>query len=368
MHRPVDQGPGGDHPSDAKLIKAGFGERLYPAAKLVAVIEALADEGISPADILRRAQIAPEELHSPATRVSLNQLVAGLLGVVELSRNALLAYRIGASTHISARGMYGYALLCCTDFRRTMEFAVKYHQLAAPVATISFSEKDQSGFWTIEPVQHPKMTAQLYRFVTEMQIGTHISLHRDVMGASFLPREVRVTYNSRDSGLRPDLVGCPVLFEQPTNQIMFDATTLDRSPTLGNRATFASVTELCDELLADMKLRTGLTGKIRELLLQDISNRPTFVSIASKLGMSGRTVRRQLQQQQFSFRELVDELRLHLALKYLQETEMTNEDIAFALGFSDAANFRHAFRRWTRKAPREFRRRMDPSHGTQDAG
>jgi AraC-like DNA-binding protein len=25
------------------------------------------------------------------------------------------------------------------------------------------------------------------------------------------------------------------------------------------------------------------------------------------------------------------------------------------LGFSDAANFRHAFRRWTKKTPREFR-------------
>jgi polyhydroxyalkanoate synthase subunit PhaC len=34
---------------------------------------------------------------------------------------------------------------------------------------------------------------------------------------------------------------------------------------------------------------------------------------------------------------------------------LTNEDIAFALGFSDAANFRHAFRRWTKKTPREFR-------------
>jgi transcriptional regulator GlxA family with amidase domain len=43
-------------------------------------------------------------------------------------------------------------------------------------------------------------------------------------------------------------------------------------------------------------------------------------------------------------------------VKYLQETTMTNEDIAFALGFSDAANFRHAFRRWTNKTPSELRR------------
>jgi AraC-like DNA-binding protein len=42
-------------------------------------------------------------------------------------------------------------------------------------------------------------------------------------------------------------------------------------------------------------------------------------------------------------------------MKYLRDTIMTSEDIAVSLGFSDAANFRHAFRRWTGKTPSEFR-------------
>jgi AraC-like DNA-binding protein len=39
---------------------------------------------------------------------------------------------------------------------------------------------------------------------------------------------------------------------------------------------------------------------------------------------------------------------------------MTSEDIAVSLGFSDAANFRRAFRRWTGRTPSEFR------HGLSD--
>ena len=35
--------------------------------------------------------------------------------------------------------------------------------------------------------------------------------------------------------------------------------------------------------------------------------------------------------------------------------EMTNEEIAGRLGYSDAANFRHAFIRWTGKSPSDFR-------------
>ena len=71
-----------------------------------------------------------------------------------------------------------------------------------------------------------------------------------------------------------------------------------------------------------------------------------------------RTLRRQLRLQNTSFRQLSDELRVHVALRYLRETKMTVEDIAFELGFSDPANFRHAFRRWTGKTPHEYRQEM----------
>jgi hypothetical protein len=34
--------------------------------------------------------------------------------------------------------------------------------------------------WTIEPNVHAATDTQLYRFITEMQIGIHISLVRDI--------------------------------------------------------------------------------------------------------------------------------------------------------------------------------------------
>lgn len=52
----------------------------------------------------------------------------------------------------------------------------------------------------------------------------------------------------------------------------------------------------------------------------------------------------------------LDELRAQIALKYLRTTELANEEIALALGFSDATNFRRAFRRWTNRTPSEIRR------------
>jgi transcriptional regulator GlxA family with amidase domain len=45
---------------------------------------------------------------------------------------------------------------------------------------------------------------------------------------------------------------------------------------------------------------------------------------------------------------------MQIALKYLRTTRLASEDIALALGFSNAANFRSAFRRWTNKSPSEM--------------
>jgi AraC-like DNA-binding protein len=84
--------------------------------------------------------------------------------------------------------------------------------------------------------------------------------------------------------------------------------------------------------------------------------RPTNLEdVARNLNMSARTLRRKLREENTSFRQLVDELRRDFALRYLRDTDLTVEDIAETLGFSDAANFRHAFRRWTNASPHEFR-------------
>jgi AraC-like DNA-binding protein len=210
------------------LVHVGANEKVHESTKLGAVFDALLSEGFSTEQILRGVGVAPECVHSPKTRVSLKQLTTAYQNAMRLSADRHLPYRIGTAIHVSTYGMYGYALLSCPDFRKAMEFAAKYHALAAPLAAIEFSEDHEGAIWRIEPAPHG-------------------------------------------------------------------------------------------------------------------------------VAVNARSLRRQLQQQGISFRELLDELRTQLAIRYLRSTDLANEDIALALGFSDAANFRRAFHRWTNKSPSEVR-------------
>jgi AraC-like DNA-binding protein len=347
---------GNSAPAASEMENIGFREKLFSAAKINAVVDALVAEGASPDGALADAEVSLPDLNSPATRISRSQLIQCYRNAIALSRDPHLPYTIGSGLHLSAYGMYGYAMLCSTDFRRTMEFAVRYHQLATPLATIAFDERDRLATWTIEPLLHPEIDSQLYRFVTELQVATHISLHRDIMGESFQPREILLAYRpAGDFQIPSAIAGCPVRFQQEANRIVFDAAFLDAVPKLGNRTTYPAAIALCDELLASIALSAGAAGKIRSVLLRDVANQPTLSTVARLLKTTPRTLRRQLQSQNTSFRQLSNELRAHVAVRYLRETTMTTDDIAFALGYSDAANFRHAFRRWTGRTPHEFR-------------
>ncbi len=339
------------------MIAPGPDERLFPTAKLAAAVDAFAMEGVPLAEALSGIDLTESDIASPKARVSLSQIIECYRNANRLLRDPRFAFQAGQRFHVSTYGMYGFALLSSVSFRQTVRFAVNYHILATPTTDISFSEQDGRGIWTIVPVSHPRVDATLYRFLVELQFGSHVSLHRDVMGPAFVPREVHVTYAApADADAYPAIFGCNVLFGQSENRLVFDSTWLDGVPQLGNRTTYSSLARLCDELLHELQLRVGLSGRVREILLVNLAQPTTFNAVAKHLKMTPRTLRRRLQEENTSYRKLIDELRMHVAIKYLRDTDLTIEDIADFLGFSEAANFRHAFSRWTGQSPQEFRR------------
>jgi hypothetical protein len=111
----------GIFPQASQIMEsAGFGEQAYTAAKIGAVVDVLLAQGIAPRDALEGADVSFDDLHLASTLISRDQLIQSYRNAVALSRDPHLPYRIGSSVHLSAYGMYGYAMLCSTDFRRTM--------------------------------------------------------------------------------------------------------------------------------------------------------------------------------------------------------------------------------------------------------
>lgn len=84
------------------------------------------------------------------------------------------------------------------------------------------------------------------------------------------------------------------------------------------------------------------------------SGNPSLRVVAEVAGISGRTLQRRLNEAGCTYSDLVDQARLELAKRLLRKPDVKIIDVAFHLGYSDAANFSRAFRRWTGSPPQTF--------------
>ncbi|MCP3906683.1 MAG: helix-turn-helix transcriptional regulator [Oceanicoccus sp.] len=104
-----------------------------------------------------------------------------------------------------------------------------------------------------------------------------------------------------------------------------------------------------------MKRAESTTAAVRRILINEAGNLPNLDQVGGKLHMSKSTLKRRLENESTNFRIICDEVRNLLAQKYLTDTELSVEDIAHLLGYTEMTNFRRAFMRWNKMAPSKFR-------------
>lgn len=78
--------------------------------------------------------------------------------------------------------------------------------------------------------------------------------------------------------------------------------------------------------------------------------------VAALIGVSPRTLQRQLQREGLQFRCLVEDSRFRTAAALLSGSETSIADIARRLGYSTPSGFSRAFAKWAGCTPRGFRR------------
>ena len=81
--------------------------------------------------------------------------------------------------------------------------------------------------------------------------------------------------------------------------------------------------------------------------------------------MTERTLGRRMQLLQLSFTVLLDEARRDAALHAVEHTDRALVEVGQSLGFAEPSTFWRAFRRWTGRTPREWRRQAATERQTE---
>ncbi|HMO44564.1 MAG TPA: AraC family transcriptional regulator ligand-binding domain-containing protein [Rubrivivax sp.] len=333
-----------------------FDEKLYLAHKIAAVVAALDECGVSAAEALHGTALS--ESRFATSLVSYRQMRTVFDNAQRLSAEPTVALIAGRKMRFTAFGMYGYALMSSPNHAAAIDFAVKYQDVMAPMVEMSFTHDGEAAAYAYEPILEPDPSRPLYRFALEFQFASHHTIMTDLYGKAFRFSRISTTYEApAHARAYARLFKCPVHFAQAVNEVRFDAAWIERPMSYANPITYAMAHEACERDLQEVVRAGSVAGQVHRLLITRAGRFPDIDEAAAELALNARTLRRKLDAEQTSYRKILAEVRMHLAIEYLRKTRMTNEEIAARLGYSDAANFRHAFKRWTFRHPSDFRGR-----------
>lgn len=144
-----------------------------------------------------------------------------------------------------------------------------------------------------------------------------------------------------------------IYFHQSNNAFRFSKDLLSK-PLI--RSTIPFISHNAEENLNLTAPSTNFTDSLRQLILLLLpEGYPSLPIAAEAAGTSIRTFQRQLEKSNLNYSQLVEQVRLNQAIHLLKDSTNQMIDIAFDLGYTDAANFTRAFKRWTGVSPRQFR-------------
>lgn len=181
-------------------------------------------------------------------------------------------------------------------------------------------------------------------------------LHDDL----WRPREVQFQHaKPRDASEHRRLLRAPVHFGAAGNQIIFDPSFLSTAIRGADRMLCEVLTEYADQLLASSPRPRSLVDAAATVIRRDLHDGDLRIArIASKLGVSARTLQRRLVDHGTSFRDLVAQVRRERAQHYLEHTEIPISEIAARLGYRHPTEIHRAFRSWIGTTPVAYRRSM----------
>lgn len=148
---------------------------------------------------------------------------------------------------------------------------------------------------------------------------------------------------------------CPVLFQQPHDQLVIDKALLKVPIQMPNASLLAILEQQAQQQVTSLTGAETVSLAVKKLLETHLKHEElTRDKIAGYLFMSGRTLQRKLEQEGTQFRTLVNEVRLSVAKQLLKQSNISSQQLAFELGFAEASSMQRWFKNTTGYSLRHF--------------
>lgn len=180
-----------------------------------------------------------------------------------------------------------------------------------------------------------------------------VDLIRTGTGEAIVPVHVGTPYTYEEASA--SIFGCQVEVMEG-NELVFKKADLEKPFLTANNVMLDYLEPQLKERLAEAMTSESFTGIVQQKLYQAIpSGSFTIEDIAASLGINSRTLQRNLTAEGTKFNQELQNVQKILAFGYFKNPDMTTDDVAYLLGYSEVSSFSRAFKKWTGKTISEYR-------------
>lgn len=307
--------------------------------------------GFDYSGLLLQLGISPELLDEPRARIAPEQFTRLIQSLWLALDDEYLGFGKAASKPGS------FAMMChvsihCRNLEKALQRGLLFYSLFPEAPRLTLSREDE---W----VRLSLDDSQLWdpdHFLSESLLVIWHRLGSWLIGQRICLEQATFSYAKPAHGAEYDLLfPCPLVFSADRSSLLFHSRYLPM-PLLQDERTLKHFLERSPaDLLSRPDDGDSLSSRLRRLLSRDSTRWPDLDAVAAHLHISPQTLRRHLREEGTSFQALKDQLRRDIAIYHLGRADLSLQQIAEQLGFSEPSAFHRAFKKWTGLTPGAYR-------------
>lgn len=312
----------------------------------------LRDLGVVPRAVLRRAEL-PEDLFRREGPVGLptDDYFRLWTALEREVGEPELALHLGQVVRSEIFHPVLFAAMCSTNMSVAAQRIAAYKRLVAPMElhVLEDDERLVMEFEWLERTVEPPVSLALFELV--FQIAFARMATREPIYA------LRVETPRLPAKLDPYTEFFGVRIEQSERHAVHFSRADGRRPFLtANESMWKMFEPSLRQRLSEIEAEATVRDRVRAALLEALpAGESSMDQIASKLGVSKRTLQRHLRGEGTSFQAVLNATREELARYYLVKTKLSGAEISYLLGFADPNSFFRAFHAWTGSTTEQVR-------------
>ena len=146
------------------------------------------------------------------------------------------------------------------------------------------------------------------------------------------------------------------------NEIIFSMKDLKKPFLTANNIMVEYLEPQLKQKLAEIEnqISETFTARVQKKLFQLIpGGQFSLENIAEEFGISTRTVQRNLAVENIKFNQIVKNVQKIMTLNYLESKELSIDEIAYLVGYTETSSFYRAFKGWTGKTVLQYRKEKE---------